>query len=801
MRKFIAQLKKENRGSTLVLVIVCMFFVSIIGMMILSITMINVDMKTVERKSTENFYDTETVLEELNTTLRQKTIDAYKIAYVKMLQSYVKTLDETTRQDIFFRNVINTLDLTLPYGVMNMTGLNSDILSDIIDDIDLGFSGVLTYDEDGLGIEVDVASSEIIIHGVTLEYDEDGYKTRITTDIVLSVLYPDISLGYSTSIEGLYDSAYVIIANGNVTTSSDGENALGSNLALEGNIYTGKNLIINNRTFTANSDKLVIGSSLLLKTNALLSATISDSDNNGIWARNIELAGGGIILNGDCYVADDLSIDAAGSSFEMTNGDYYGYTFTNVAETDPKSSSSIVINKPNITLDLSGCSKLWIAGNAYINETSAFGSDTTGILEGEAIAYKNMQAAYLVPGGCIVGVGHNPVENSDRFVVAQGTSLESDFLVMSTMSEAERTAAVACTDKNGVSYTVGSVLPAGTILANGTAAPFNISVPVIDMLNNKIGNDYYTDDGYYINVSLNKSGGGIMLERYVDLNDSFTMRTVAASGMTYYYLLFKNATSAAQYYKEFSETTRGQATLNQINNLLSSTIKLPLNSSLISSVGNLITYSGTDSYGLNSGTITNALVLLPVRNSLTQKFNALLMRLNPLDSSMVSGTKVIDAVAEDGYYTDKINMFEVLINQEQLKTDYEGRAPVLKLMATADLVNFYMCAAWDTDIRVSELRYESDASPAEVKNTVIITNKNVIVDRNFTGLIIAGGDVKITTDGASSIKTDAIKLNDLVKDDAVGIYFKAYQGDSQPEGNQLPMDNVIFVNYKNWQKN
>ena len=153
-----------------------MFFVSIIAAMILSVTIMNLDMKTVEKKASENFYDTESSMEEFNTALRQLTTDAFKEAYEDMLSNYLKTA-EADRETNFYRSLMNNLEI-------DVNGDSAAITNLLISGMSIPAGA----------ISVDSTTGIITIHNVSLDYIENGYETRITTDIVIDVAYPDINI-------------------------------------------------------------------------------------------------------------------------------------------------------------------------------------------------------------------------------------------------------------------------------------------------------------------------------------------------------------------------------------------------------------------------------------------------------------------------------------------------------------------------------------------------------------------------------------------------------------------------------
>jgi type II secretory pathway pseudopilin PulG len=86
-------IKLNNQGSTLLTVIICIAFIGILGSMMLSVTMTNLQMKIIESKSKENFYSCEVAMEEIRTGIEE--IAATKIQEVyetKVLGNYADFL-------------------------------------------------------------------------------------------------------------------------------------------------------------------------------------------------------------------------------------------------------------------------------------------------------------------------------------------------------------------------------------------------------------------------------------------------------------------------------------------------------------------------------------------------------------------------------------------------------------------------------------------------------------------------------------------------------------------------------------
>ena len=174
----------------------------------------------------------------------------------------------------------------------------------------------------------------------------------------------------------------------------------------ESSMYSG--IYMSNSDVVITANKIVVPGTIAsmnmsnLTVSAISGNTIGKAD---IWADSIVLGGysmkkGGkslkgseVSLNANCYISDDLEVNATGARFALI-GEYYGY---NNSTTDNRSfstkylqknglfahnwdesknaeqtgqahynSSSVIINGENATLDLKDVSSMYIAGQSYI---------------------------------------------------------------------------------------------------------------------------------------------------------------------------------------------------------------------------------------------------------------------------------------------------------------------------------------------------------------------------------------------------------------------------------------------------
>lgn len=87
-------LKGQNRGASLIAVLAAITFASVIGIVISQITITNIQMKQMEQQGKTNFYSAEAVLDDLAAGLNTKAAGAMQEAYTDMLSQY-RTVTES----------------------------------------------------------------------------------------------------------------------------------------------------------------------------------------------------------------------------------------------------------------------------------------------------------------------------------------------------------------------------------------------------------------------------------------------------------------------------------------------------------------------------------------------------------------------------------------------------------------------------------------------------------------------------------------------------------------------------------
>ena len=87
-------LKQNNRGASLLAVLITLVFVATIGIVITNITITNIQMKAVEQKSKISFYSAETAMEEMTAAIGDVAKKAMGDAYNTVVMEYGNALSE-----------------------------------------------------------------------------------------------------------------------------------------------------------------------------------------------------------------------------------------------------------------------------------------------------------------------------------------------------------------------------------------------------------------------------------------------------------------------------------------------------------------------------------------------------------------------------------------------------------------------------------------------------------------------------------------------------------------------------------
>lgn len=454
--------KRDDRGSAIVIVIIAMAMIGILATTLLWMAYMNYMIKVADIRNKNSFYSAEEVMEQIMAGLQSTSADAVGVAYRDVMANWEDLGTGDNRYNVFAATYMDTLleklkDPSLGNGYYDRDKLKAYVDTDIFleaspkEGVDVTAWEKGGADPAGKPAKMELVNNNcIILHDIYVSYtDSENRVSIVQTDISIDV--PKLIFENTGSIDGLYE--YSLIGNAGIEVVGGG----GTTTA-EGSIYAGTDadgkggLLVNPAsTLSLDKAKRVITKGDIVVKGPAASLVVRDmpGEDNRVYARNISLENGTVSLDSKTYVANDLTLEGSGSSRATLTKEYYGYGystnngFTGESAIDPASSSAIIINGKNSTVDMRGINRLLIAGRSYIGEASTraeaefnrqqiedgLRSPGSPVLMGESIAVKGGQIAYLVPAECIgtldgeTVIGQNPL-NGEK-VSDMGEMLEA----------------------------------------------------------------------------------------------------------------------------------------------------------------------------------------------------------------------------------------------------------------------------------------------------------------------------------------------------------------------------------------
>ncbi len=404
----------NNKGSTIVVVMIALALVSILATVALWVALTNFQMKVTDRDVTDNFYSAEGVLDQICAGLQQDASDALDGAYNAVMQNYA-SLSESERSATFANTYVFQLRSSLSYGdgtaitTTSGTTMQKDMLYNVEKlkgyvsqkVIDAAKSVKIYYgggDLEEAYIEtcgtLNTTTSGIVLKDLVVEYtDADGNLSVIQTDIAMTV--PDMNLVSSENVPDVFE--YSIVGNEGVVIN-------GYQTTVNGSVYAGS-LYARNETQTgtdaeyyqslvvadtatvdfSGADYVIADGNITMSGGVGSAIKFATNPAGELWGLDFSISNSTAGLYGTTYLADDMTLSGSSPkvSFsttvdgETTYGSYVGY---GTSTSDASLSSAIIINGTDAVLDLSGVDTMVVGGYAYIGTNKiSTSTDTTGI--------------------------------------------------------------------------------------------------------------------------------------------------------------------------------------------------------------------------------------------------------------------------------------------------------------------------------------------------------------------------------------------------------------------------------------
>ena len=743
--------KANNRGSGIVTVIITVAFIAMLGAILLFMAYMNMQIKNADRLTRNNFYYTETALNEVRAALQHSVSDAIASSYTSTLIMYGETLTDEdsdpqeTFAEHFIASVAPTFGFSFTTGSFTATDIsagfksipyNSDILKGNITrfispvyKVAAGGNAIVRFDMNGAPIALD-------IEGISVEYaDAKGFQNTIYSDFSIGIPpFTAMSAGFRSRL-----NRYIIVADGTLNAGGSGSPR---EVDLVGNVYAG-NVKVSGSGYTLNlnSGRVISAGEYSISGGA----TLNIKENASIWANRIKLENNASAnLRGNIYIADDLELKGPNASATIT-GSYFGFGSSSV---DGSKSSAILIGGSGSRLDFSALKTLVLAGRSFVSTDPVGSNHTLDIPMSGSLSITSDQIAYLVPDELIErreGSVYSKISNPNIW----SSTVPTAYIYDSSSPAADRYTRIGTAD------TMAS--PPGT---------------------------------GYITISMTpelKAYGASIVQRIWPISST-------GGNAVYYFLTFDTPANRDRYFKDYY--TDNETKVNEYLRLYfdqSANTGLINSSGSVNSSGYIYEYVQTaDGYELRPGTADSA----PI-NSMSATYEQQYANLKSTLFESESGinttpfTHFVDAAAITSDFSGSaLTEF----------TDADGRVRALIIPE----------GYFNGSVTVFNLNgYYPDV------NVIIAcgTDANVTIGRSFKGLVISQGSVTLSEDLLNPGGSEMIDGNDGTTYEAFNAsapngkllleYMSGSSRDRDPSlgGGAINWDLNNLVSYRNWSKN
>ena len=689
----------SNRGGALLSVIIAMTVVGILGTLVLSISYTNFRMKQIDKKSKDNFYSAEAVLDEIFVGLQGVVSEQYKDAYTTVMENYG---DYDTSEEIaedfnreFVLNMVAVLQRSAGdpehYNIgtieslvkrSNYPSTDSFTVSSVVASTATDALGNVTYTYDN---RLETLQDGLNIRNLVVTYMNNGYVNTITTDIKIST--PALEFAIISTMPEIAE--YIMIAQGGMETEAGAQFKLqGKAYAGEKGIYlgTGSMFDANNEDTTllvTEGDISVVGTSTKFMTHqntSLWAKSITASAENSEAVGALEITND-ISLMGRTYIKDDITLNGPKNRLTL-GGQYYGYSNN---DADASGSSAVIVNGAGTKLDMSALKTLVVAGTSFVatKDHSVAGVTGANVLMGDSIAVKGNQIAYLVPTEC-KGIVSNPMsyDQYESLIANQDWENEAMNTVLSTLN------------RSLASYGKISIQPV------------------------------------------------------------FTARD---SGTVYLYLRFEDAAIASQYFMDYYGSEGGKKIKNYLNSYVTDFAFEHNEMNRLVTQGNYLVQENknTATYAANTGDVaTSAQELLNYRDSYKALCAKLVENMSSLTAEELEREVYDNLIDENGKLDDFFDACSVAAASrkwsDNITYDSSNNMEVVTIWANAEDKNssdstLVRCIIVDNDDATDQAYTISTQNGSGI----IIATGDVTINRaTWNGLIISNG--KILLEGGSS---------------------------------------------------
>ncbi len=806
---------KDKRGSSLVLVLITMSFLILLAGTIITLTITNIRLKASQKFSQENFYQTDSILDNISAGIQNESskasADAYALAlgeYNVALTSANSTLDQRYSVS-YLENMIRilTADGDATFSESGVYYYRDDVLLSFIDEEDrtkYQLHGTLT-DSAGnsfTGDELLVDGESLIIKNVCVIKEEDTYETTLTTDIRIEVPSVDTEsqseyLTYAILADDQIRSdagTNVVRVDGNVYSGTVNRNDVDKKTQ-QGIVLTGGGRVNINAQYIISRGDISVGNSSGLNIGGSLAGDAN------VWVENITTESGSsnnqISISGICNVADDLELNGEDDTITLS-GRYYGYNYNddysdeNNLATKASYSSAISLNGKKGTLSLDGLQQLILAGRTFISKnpntgeilTDASGNNINPDIElGESLTVKSSQLAYYIPSEYVVTaatLGVTDYDDIDEFAGEVRTVTDADGVTKDWYFFRVKDAtvnAIYAFDFNGYNeYLEIEDDQYQQVMEDSS----------FDLFKDESGNE--------------KTSFDIMDYVATQAIHIYHRRDTQIQNIDYYYLNFENQKLSSMFYQIFHSCSPQQTIYSEVDKAYLSATGVTLNNGaeILLTSGNIL-YGNANDTSLsvkiqNTEPKAESPLALYAKDKSKEYMSRQMALIRDYSDALTSSRWRLSENNSDSFSksgrADKTNLFDKLVDRTAI-TEASGTMTVPS--GTCAYI-------------ISDHDVEWNSGSVGVESGIIITEGDVELQTNFNGLIIAGGDVKFTGSNIT-VSSNAKMVSEMFEADKNGgrIFYnllsKYFRKSVDATIGETTSETENNVNYENWTKN
>lgn len=799
----------DDKGSAIVVVIIAMAFIGILVSVLMYTSLLNYQMKRNNYSAKDNFYSAETVFDEIRMGIQGEVSTAIGKSYQNILTNF----DSATSEDKQFRMRYGFLsqiqkdymvngdtskyNLETLYGYLTDATKASAVLETELNGstytiYEAADSGAVVKTKDGavyteatpLCGSMKLYNGSLVLENVKVTYTDDkGYVSIISTD--LRITAPDMDFAGAVSLPSI--TAYSLVSRDRLLVYPDvniTESASTAKVTVSGSVYCGGLTV---GTLPESSNLQTGGVTLNLTEDGSASALSSEKR---------------IVVDGDILVGQ-------GSSLKTDeNGELWA--------------DAITMNGSGKNAAADKYSTVEFAGNSvYVADDTNINGNGNKFIAGKSGM-----------GGQYIGFGNSSEAAESSAIVVNGTNTEIDVSNLSNLTLAGN-AYIGVGTKDSLMQDAPDVLMGQSIAVKSDQIAYLIPAECIGIdketgeqvkgVTNPMTYDFYESNiankaGEMYEVSDEKAcdalGGKTLKDFGVNTTDG--NKTInyqkyfvqGTTGLVYYYVAFDSTSSiskqnANDYFAAYY--TNNKSTLDAYSKLYTSGIVLNGDGVYRLHIGgNVVRYSSEGNV-LSSSTSAddkNNVAYNQMLNSSQLKYTALCKKL--LDNYEQLGASETAASA---------NAYTNLVKESKIEEYYNEVAKDTTVTSDDAMYftqgNIAACIVGDTYYSETRTYYEYTGSGKDNYSGLIIATGDVKISADFKGTVISGGKITLAKGVTVQNDKDAVETALTITKNVNGQVMQpseflvggsGYIKSSSQTYNEDTVDLGDLVSYENWKK-